>query len=605
MINNEYDLWSEKPTKQAHDCLLTTVKQLQSNQQSSTEDLKDYHRYYSGRRLSETLTQASRMADRSFGTWNLAYSIVDSLVNRIGKNRPRPLPVPSGGDYLVRRQAKQLERFIVGQFMAMELYDISPEVFRDALIDGAGGLKFKVEDGKIKCERVTRLEVLVDETEGFYGQPRNIYHTRPVPRATLLAKYSRQKDKINAAPNTTNPLLPTNRLADYIDVTEGWCLPSAPGKKDGRFVQAIDGATLEDEKWTKDWFPFVFFNWSQPRFGFWGQGIVEQIYPYYYNVNWINDRILKCQKLLGIPTTFIEESSGVPSDRMAPNQIGKIIKFKNIKPETTIPYHVAPPELYAERDKQWTKGFEAIGLSELSATSRKPAGVTAGVAIRTLNDLETARFVEYGMRWETFFLDIAKLLIKMVKTVAEEAGDYEVPLIGSKFLNEIKWSKVSLEDNQYTLQVFPTSLVPAQPEGRLSFVQEMVQAGMIQQEAATELLSMPDIARWTDLTEAGRDVIRESLELIIEERIFNPPEPFDDLEYGIEYGRQVYQKAKLDQAPEEILQDIRDYISACIDLMDAANPPQEAAPPGPPGAPPIAVPQQAPESNLLPFPTAG
>ncbi len=68
-----------------------------------------------------------------------------------------------------------------------------------------------------------------------------------------------------------------------------------------------------------------------------------------------------------------------------------------------------------------------------------------------------------------------------------------------------------------------------------------------------------------------------------------PPEKLDDLELALTLSVQYYQQAKLDGAPETILQNLIQYIEQVQDLM---APPVQQAPQMAPGAP--IAPQEAP-----------
>ncbi len=57
-----------------------------------------------------------------------------------------------------------------------------------------------------------------------------------------------------------------------IKVIESWHLKSGPKAKDGKHTICISSATLFEEQYDKDYFPFVFFRWGDRPVGFFGQG---------------------------------------------------------------------------------------------------------------------------------------------------------------------------------------------------------------------------------------------------------------------------------------------------------------------------------------------
>ncbi|NIN93987.1 MAG: hypothetical protein GTN93_02720, partial [Anaerolineae bacterium] len=49
------------------------------------------------------------------------------------------------------------------------------------------------------------------------------------------------------------------------------------------------------------------------------------------------------------------------------------------------------------------------------------------------------------------------------------------------------------DEDQYEMQVYPTSLLPTTPAGKLATVTEMLDKGLIPKEHALKLLSFPDV----------------------------------------------------------------------------------------------------------------
>ena len=69
----------------------------------------------------------------------------------------------------------------------------------------------------------------------------------------------------------------TSNIKDMIKVIESWHLKSGPNAKDGKHTICISDATLFEEEYYKDDFPFVFFRWNVRPVGFFGQGLAEQL----------------------------------------------------------------------------------------------------------------------------------------------------------------------------------------------------------------------------------------------------------------------------------------------------------------------------------------
>ena len=87
-------------------------------------------------------------------TLNVVQSCCDTVTQKIAKNKPKPMFLTEGGDWEMQEKAKLLDKYMVGQFYAMDLYAKGVRSFLDASVFGTGALKFFVQDGKICSERV-------------------------------------------------------------------------------------------------------------------------------------------------------------------------------------------------------------------------------------------------------------------------------------------------------------------------------------------------------------------------------------------------------------------------------------------------------------------
>lgn len=530
-------------------------------------------------------------------TLNVIKSCIDTAQSKIAKNKPKPTFLTSGGDYAQQKKAKKLDKFILGQFYSNEVYDVSHQIFIDAGIFGTGILKVFAQDNKIKVERVIPEELMIDDAEGIYGTPMNMYQTKVVDRDVLKAAFPGHDIAIDALMSVkgSDYQLSTNYASDQVLVFEAWHLPTK--EKAGKHVICVDGADLVVEKWDKPYFPFAFFRWAKRPYGFWGQGIAEELVGIQVEINKILRNIQIAQHLLSAPAVYIEQGSGIISQHLS-NEIGRIIKYKGTMPVTKAD-PIVPSEMYAYLDKLYARAFEIVGISQLSAQSQKPAGLNSGRALREFNDIESSRFIIVGQSWEKFFMDISKQMIGCAKDIYENDPEFSVNVKGKRFLETIKWSEVDLEEDQYIMQVFPTSMLPVEPAGRLEAITELVAAQMIDPETGSELLEFPDLERAMDVKRASRDVVRDYVDQIVEDGVFFSPEPYMDLAFAAKYAQTAYNRAKLDFVPEENLELVRRFIEQVNYLVEPQQPeqqpaeqmPQEAVPEGDMGAMP---PEQMP-----------
>ncbi len=526
---------------------------------------------------------------------NVCKPVVDTATAlTAGRNRPKATLITNGGDWTQKRRAKRADRFIEGAFRDAGMYSLGPQLFRDGAIFGTGVIKFCASFGKIKAERTLPSEVIVDPIDGMYERPRCLYQIHYVDRRVLIEEFGASQALLDAIKNA--PLVAENEAgvdrtttAEPVRVIEAWHLRSGPEAKDGKHAIVVHGATLYFEQWDCDRFPFVFFRWSHRVLGFWGTGLIEEIKPLQLDINITLRRIKECLHLMAVPRVFVPATAKVIK-QMITNEVGSIVPYAGTTPPVIPAPPSVPPELF--RHLQWLiqTAFEQAGVSQLSAASRKPPGLDSGEAIRQYNDLGSERAVIQARDYENAHMEAARIIMDLAEQLDDDGEGYTtVYVAGRRRAEKIKWRDVRLDTEQYVLQVHPTSALPRDAAGRAATVQDWVAAGWIDAATAKRLLDFPDLDAENDLAGAGRDIVDMHLERLLDhpeaETAYVEPEPASDLQYALLRAQQTLCLARMDEAPEERLELLRDYVADVEALLavasaSAANtaPAQAAAP---------------------------
>lgn len=532
-------------------------------------------------------------------TYNIVQSAIDTVTSKIAKNKPRPMFLTSGGDYQLQRKAKKLDKFVTGVFYENDVYALGQDIFRDGCIDGDGVAFVYEENGRICYERVDVAELYVDQMEARYGCPRQIHRVKPIDRDVLIEMFPDKKKAIQNANATKYPAAGTSQnVADQVTVTSSWHLRSGPEATDGVYCITIEGEELHAEEYKRDYFPFPGFKWSKRSHGYWGQSAAEQIQGIQLEVNKLLWVIQRSYQLAGSFKVLIENGAKIVTEHLN-NDIGAIVKYTG-----TPPQYVAPPiiqaEIYPWLQTLKASAYEQLGVSQLSASSKKPDGLDSGKAIRAYNDIESDRFMVVGQNYERFFLDLARITVDMARDIYERDGSYEVGVPGKRFVETIDWKEIDLEDDAYEMQIFPVSSLPNEPAGRLQTIKEYMQAGLVTPRRGRKLLDFPDLEAEEDLANAPEEYLNEILDKIVYDGEYTPPEPYDDLALAHELALEYYARGKMSGVPNRRLELVRRFIDQVGLLQQKAMPP--AAPmavnPGPAG-PPQAVPEAPPQSDLL------
>lgn len=569
-----YDSYWYKQSK-PFQAVFAYIKKLENDQayraEENSRNMKLYGNYeYSGlamynyARTEQTYNLQNRV------TLNVVQSMVDTVESKITKQKPRPYFLTDGGDFSLQRKAEKLTQFVEGQFYASKFYDKARKAFKAACIFGTGALKIYIQDNDIKVEFVFIDEIKIDDTEAYYGEPRQMHQTKWIHKDVLKAAFPGFAKDIEAVSQTPESADTYSAKNGYMVKTiESWHLRSGKKATDGKRVICIANATLVEEKYEKDYFPFVFFRWNDKPVGFFGQGIAEQLTGIQLEINKILKTIQVSMHLVSVPKIYVEAGSKIVSAHLN-NKIGGIIKYAGKKPEEGTLGQI-PPDLFNQLDRLYQRAYEIIGVSQLSAQAQKPAGLDSGKALRTYNDLESERFQSTQKMYEQGFLDAAAIMIDLAKEIAEATGNYEIKVAGSSFLKTINWKDVEMDEDKYMMQAFPTSALSQEPSARFQEVQELLSAGFVNKEDGMKLLDFPDLKAYYNMANAGVEDIERQIELMIDKNEYQTPEPYQNLQYGVVKMQQAYLMYRSQNAPEETLELFRRWIEDANSMMQQAQ----------------------------------
>ncbi len=597
-----YSWWNANSKRELADQVVATASFLKEQQQYRFRQANIHARMYgnmplvnfAGTNLTNLNTPNNLPVDRP--TMNVVQSCVDTLVSRLTQSKPRPIFLTDGGDYKARSLAKQLNQFIEGEFHQIKAYTHGERALHDGAILGTGCIKVYEHDKRVCMERCLLTELFVDSNDGFYGAPRSMYQLKLVDRSVLKDIFPEYKSIITAAeqayPEASGDAQKT--ISDQVMVVEAWHLPSGKEANDGRHVIACTNGVILDEDYKKDSFPFVFFHYSPRLVGFWSQGLSEQLAGTQIEINKLLVTISQSISLVGVPRVFVEDGSKVVKAHLN-DKIGAIVTYRGTKPE----YEVAPcvpAELYQQLQRLIDYSYQQSGISALAATSQKPAGLNSGEAIRNYDDLQSDRFTTLSKRYEEFYVTLGYKCIELAKDICERDGSYQTIYPNKDGTKQIDLPAAKLLDDPFIIRCYDVSSLPKDPAGRLQKVTEMMQAGMIDPKEGRRLLNFPDLEQVDRLEIAAEERILKTLDDIVEDGKYMPPDPFTDLQLGIKLVTQYYNLYTSMKLSEDKAQKLRTWKDQLLMLQQAAMPP---APMMPAGAP-QAVPEAPPISPMLP-----
>ena len=505
-----------------------------------------------------------RLASGNRITMNVIKSCTDTLVSKIGTKKPRPVFLTKKGNWNLQRRAKNLSKYIEGVFQMGHAWREGRMAMRDACITGTGCMKIKKEAGKIVFQRINEAEIIVDEYESMYGKPPQLFHSYWEQKDKLIEEYPKLGKLIDEAATLIPREGSRSGLFQMVQVIEAW--RPASDLRPGKFCKVIKGGMLESEDYKRPYYPFVFCPYTKKLFGFYGLALSEDIIGIQLEINKILRTIAKSQHLMSVPHVWLEvQNRGVAS--AVTNKPGAVRYYKGSPPLFFVPQAMSP-EVYQQFERLYERAYQITGISQLSAQGKKPSGVDAKVALRELQDIEAERFQATEQMFDEMFLDAVPIVTDLTDELAQENGNLLVKVANKREMNAIEWKDVRMELEDYTFQLFPTSLLPSQPSARLQAVQEMMQSGIYDRETAVSLLDFPDVDAANSEITATRDAVLRILADIEDGRGYSPPEPEMDLEYSRKLATLAYLGARNDDAPPDVLEDMLGFIADIDGLRD-------------------------------------
>lgn len=543
------------------------------------------------------------MGDDGRMRYNLGASTVDTMISIVASQRAVPQSVVKGGDWNVQRKAKLRTRVMQTQAIELKLHELSSKAYDDACTTMIGALHFMrdPDTGLPHIERVLPLELVWDPTEAMAGYPRSLYRVRLVDRAVLKALYpSKAKDLDGADGPSVNDqrdfALYRQRDCDQVVVVEAWHLPSSSKANDGRHVICTSTCSLSDSPWKRSRFPIVVSRWAPRQLGFLGRSLIEEVRPAQQRIHKLIDYVEQCQDLGSKPQVWVHGNSQVEAEQID-NVAMSVNRYYGDSPPTFFTFDATPHDLEASIEQIREHAWSQLGLTQAQLQGEKPSGVTSAVAMKTVDDIGSRRHAQNLKHHEAFMVECFQALADLNDDIAEQNPAFEVRAsIRARFLETSKWAELKIEEGDERIGVFPISALPTTPTGRYDRIEEWVQAGWITREVALLLHGMPDLEAYEDIETADIRYVQHQVGQILNGKLGILPESYQDLAIAADYARKKYIATREEGAPEEILQELRNFIDAIKDKQDelAAKQAAKQQPPAPAMTAVTAAPAPAP-----------
>lgn len=236
--------------------------------------------------------------------------------------------------------------------------------------------------------------------------------------------------------------------------------------------------------------PLVTIHYTNPIIGNGCLSVADMLRGIQKEIDELMKRISDASVLNPALTFFVSNASSIKVGQLN-NKVGNIVQYN--APLGERPVETASNPFIADQyitllDNLMEKAYNMVGISQLSAQGKKPAGLDSGVALATQADIESDRFQVLLDQYIRMFTDTAKKIIK----VFEKAKDVVEP---SRYALRITWGEVSKEYDKMRIQFSCADSLSKDPSEKLKQLQTLAQAGIIPATQIASLLELPDINR--------------------------------------------------------------------------------------------------------------
>ncbi len=426
---------------------------------------------------------------------NVIRSCIDTLVSKIASQKVRPFFNTINGSFKDMQVAKQAQDYFDSMYDEQNVNRTVVKAFQDACIFDTGWIY--VDNKEKIISRVLPWQVYVDPREASYNKLTQIAWCQEQYPASLLP-------------------IKTPKDLDTVTYWQYWDLNA---KKHYYYIPELE--QFEEEKWEYNAIPFISINYATPVKGTSCQSIVDLLYGIQMEIDALLIKIKDASQLSTPLKYFVPESSSIKVKKLS-NRVGEIITYTPSPNQSGSPITTATEPFM---DAQWLNllqqlkqdAYESVGISQLSATSQKPQGLNSGIALSTMEDIESDRFETQLNTIVRTYVDIARLIIQ----IFPEDEDILPP---NRLRKSMSWAQIVEARDRMTIQFSAANALSKDPSTKLQQLQALYAAGLIPQERIAQLMDLPDLQLGQVLQNNALNAILTVIDDCIEKDIYDVPD---------------------------------------------------------------------------------
>lgn len=408
---------------------------------------------------------------------NLIKSCIDSVTSRISQANVRPFFNPVNGNYDTQDACQTAQHFFDLWLDEQHAYPKAVMCFRDAATFDIGVMYVNPLTKAIS--RVAPWEYFIDPAEYYHGAVTRVMVIKKYyPLASLIADSDSDelKEIFDKDPHAQG------EFATYYDLYGG------------EVFQFFDyHQVIKPQKLTSERYgglhrrPFVEMFYTKPMRGLYSVSLADDLYPIQRQIDELVRRLDQATRKALLNMIFVPRGSGIK----ASNLENGVTAYEYAQGPDGGTVTVATPPAINDQflrllEMYMEKAYQLAGISQLSAQSKKPAGLNSGKALETMEDIESDRFNTQLQQFTHFLVDVARVAIDVFP-----AGDPILPVdIGR---GKLKWGDLRKQRDLFSVQFSAATSLSKDPEEKRNEIQFLMSIGKLEASDVPRLYQLPDL----------------------------------------------------------------------------------------------------------------
>lgn len=426
---------------------------------------------------------------------NVIKSVVDTLVSKIATSKVRPFINTLNGSYKEMQTALQAQQFFDIFYEEQNVHMTVSKAFEDACIFDTGVIYIDKDNRCVK--KALPWQVCVRPAELVYNKLTRVYYKQADYPVTLLPEDITKKFK---------------KKVEYTDYGIYYDIFNKVK------AHIIAGHVVKTEPWEYGVLPFTFLYYNKPNIGTTSLSVVDILYTLQNEIDMLMSKISAAAELSPGNTILLPEGGSVKATQLN-NGVGNVLTYRPTPNMTGSPVTVATPAFIDGQYQQLLdnlvqRAYELVGISQLSAMSQKPTGLDSGIALSTMESIESDRFETQLKQVINAYVDIARVCVELF--------DGDILPDNNRRLS-INWNDIRKANDSLKIQFSAADALSKDPSVKLQQLQALAQSGIIPQSRIASLMELPDIQSGFSLANNAVNAVYAVINDCIENDNFDLP----------------------------------------------------------------------------------